>query len=367
VEIRAGVLTVAIENVEYSVPFTWNGMDWVMHTEQISGAYIDTTTDSLHLFILLDPTGSSTGGPYWPWVDLISAAPVHYGTFQCTMTTDISAMILGTAAGFAPGMPNLAFAMYVCDENVKPFRGEIGIEPCQWGDPTSEPMSWLENSPTDPASLVGRIMRPYVAGPNVTHTLTWDSSYVKWEADGGLSGHVEKTYYNDTTCTSPKDTDGMFVRLMLSNTLNGGDFPPGLSQVEVVLSSFIYTPNPLTWGGTLSPNKTVYQDADDQLLFVITDDNGVARDISTATFNFTAYHNVTGDVLQKTLGSGLAFGTPSKGQIAVLFSASEMTIPAFIYEYILEMTITVAGVTTTSIEATGYLTVEPNRILEETA
>jgi hypothetical protein len=203
-------------------------------------------------------------------------------------------------------------------------------------------MSWLENSPTDPASLVGRIMRPYVAGPNVTHTLTWDSSYVKWEADGGLSGHVEKTYYNDTTCTSPKDTDGMFVRLMLSNTLNGGDFPPGLSQV-------------------------VYQDADDQLLFVITDDNGVARDISTATFNFTAYHNVTGDVLQKTLGSGLAFGTPSKGQIAVLFSASEMTIPAFIYEYILEMTITVAGVTTTSIEATGYLTVEPNRILEETA
>jgi hypothetical protein len=134
-----------------------------------------------------------------------------------------------------------------------------------------------------------------------------------------------------------------------------------------VYDSFIYTPNPLTWGGTLSPNKTVYQDADDQLLFVITDDNGVARDISTATFNFTAYHNVTGDVLQKTLGSGLAFGTPSKGQIAVLFSASEMTIPAFIYEYILEMTITVAGVTTTSIEATGYLTVEPNRILEETA
>jgi hypothetical protein len=31
------------------------------------------------------------------------------------------------------------------------------------------------------------------------------------------------------------------------------------------------------------------------------------------------------------------------------------------------MTLTISGITTTSIEATGYLTVEPNRILEETA
>ena len=114
-------------------------------------------------------------------------------------------------------------------------------------------------------------------------------------------------------------------------------------------------------------NATVYQGVDDDLPIVVTDANGAPRDITNATFKWTAYHSVTGDVLVKTLGSGLAFGTPSKGQIAVLFSASEMTIPAFIYEYILEMTLTVAGVTTTSIEATGYLTVEPNRILEETA
>jgi hypothetical protein len=115
-------------------------------------------------------------------------------------------------------------------------------------------------------------------------------------------------------------------------------------------------------------NKVMYQGVDDEIAFVITDNATPpdTRDISTATFAFVAYHNATGDILQKTLGDGLAFGTATDGQIAVVFTADEMTIPAFIYEFILEMTITVATVTTTSIEATGYLTVEPNRILEET-
>ena len=106
-------------------------------------------------------------------------------------------------------------------------------------------------------------------------------------------------------------------------------------------------------------NKTLYQSADDLLLLVITDANGAARDITDATFNFTAYHNTTGDVLQKTLGNGLAFGTARSGQIGVMFKAAEMTIPALTYTCQLEMTITVNGVTT-SIEATGFLTVEPN-------
>lgn len=112
-------------------------------------------------------------------------------------------------------------------------------------------------------------------------------------------------------------------------------------------------------------NKTLYQGVDDELAFVITDADAVERDISTATFNFVAYHNDTGDVLQKTLGDGLALGTSKSGQIAALFYAAEMILPPLTYDYQLEMTITVSAVTTTSIEANGYLTVEPNRILDE--
>jgi hypothetical protein len=114
-------------------------------------------------------------------------------------------------------------------------------------------------------------------------------------------------------------------------------------------------------------NKTVYQGVDDNLLFVITDNSTppVPRDITYATFTFTAYHNATGDVLQKTLGSGLALGTVKDGQIAALFTAAEMTIAPLTYTYQLFMTITVSAVTTTTLEATGYLQVEPGRILEE--
>jgi hypothetical protein len=114
-------------------------------------------------------------------------------------------------------------------------------------------------------------------------------------------------------------------------------------------------------------NKTVYQGVDDELPFVITDVNGAFRNINAATFNWAAYHNITGDVLQKTLGDGLALGNPTRGEIAVLFTAAEMTIPPLTYTYQLEMTLTISGITTTTIEATGYLIVQPNRILTEVA
>ena len=114
-------------------------------------------------------------------------------------------------------------------------------------------------------------------------------------------------------------------------------------------------------------NKILYQGVDDELAFIITDNATppVARDISTATFTFTAYHNATGDVLQKTLGSGLALGTAKDGQLAALFTADEMTIAPLTYAYQLFMTITVSAVTTTTLEAWGYLQVEPGRIIEE--
>lgn len=110
-------------------------------------------------------------------------------------------------------------------------------------------------------------------------------------------------------------------------------------------------------------NKTIYQGADDDLAFVITDATNTALDITNASFEWAAYHDVTGDVLQKTLGNGLAFGDPTKGQIAVVFATAEMTIPPLAYTYQLEMTVTANGTATTSIEATGYLIVQPNRLV----
>lgn len=112
-------------------------------------------------------------------------------------------------------------------------------------------------------------------------------------------------------------------------------------------------------------NKTVYQGVDSTLSFIVTDSLGVARNITSATFKWTAFHNDTGDILQKALGTGLVLGTAASGQVAVVFTAAEMTIPPLTYEYNLEMTITVSSVTTKSIEATGFLTVEPNKILDE--
>ena len=112
-------------------------------------------------------------------------------------------------------------------------------------------------------------------------------------------------------------------------------------------------------------NKTVYQGADDLLSFTITDVGGVARDIFGATFVWVAYHNLTGDVLQKQIGNGVTIDDHATGAVTVAFTAAEMTLAALTYTYQLEMTITSAGVTTTTLEAWGYLQVEPGRIIEE--
>lgn len=118
-------------------------------------------------------------------------------------------------------------------------------------------------------------------------------------------------------------------------------------------------------------NKTVYQGQDDALAFVIVggSDGKTPVDITTATFNWTAYHVLTGDVLSKELGSGLAFGTAKDGQLAATLTAAELSaIPALTYEHILQMILPVGKTDTlTTIEAMGYLTVEPNRIEEEPA
>jgi len=314
-----------LEYAEYGVPFTWCGMEWVVHTQQISGTYIDTTTNYLHMILQL-VDGS------WPSIDLISRYPIHPGSFQVTAVTDLSAIILGTAPGFAGGMPDFAFAMYVCDENVQPYRGEISIEPCQWGLWGAPTMSWLHNNVVPPNTGSASI-RVNVNGPNVTHTLTWNPLYVKWEADGGTTGHLERTYYNDALLTSPVDTDGMHVRLMLSNALNGGNFPHGMTQIEVVLSDFVYNPLVPTWPDitTIPPltNPLVSKSGSD-LAFVVTllDSNQKGINLTAVSEIFWCVFDNGGVILEKCYTNTPATDTitilnPEAGTIVVTLTADE--------------------------------------------
>ena len=73
----------------------------------------------------------------------------------------------------------------------------------------------------------------------------------------------------------------------------------------------------------------------------------------------------------KTLDSGLALGDATKGEVAVMFTATEMVIQPLTYTYQLEMTylppkpLPSTEDPVVSIEASGYIIVQPNRILVE--
>ena len=239
----------AIVNVQYNVPFTWCGTELLMHTNNQSGAYVDTATNYLWLHINLFQGA-------WPWVDLITVNPVHYGTYQLTTVTDISAIILGSTYGI--DMKSFVFAMYICDQTLLPYRGEIGIEPCQWGNAGAQPMSWL-NDNLDATYTGSRTYTPHVTGANVVNTLIWNPMYVKWMADGGTTGHVEQTEHDPGV--SPPDNGAMFLRLMLGDSVGGVDLPAGVTQLQIALSNFVYTPLPHAAGEVARITTPRYNDS----------------------------------------------------------------------------------------------------------
>jgi len=94
--------------------------------------------------------------------------------------------------------------------------------------------------------------------------------------------------------------------------------------------------------------------------FVITDDTDTAVNIFNATFTWALWNAGFGTVLTKTLGNGLLFGDPTKGQIAVTLEyVDTATLVATQYVHQLEMVLS----SESTIEATGTLTLLKNYTL----
>ena len=107
-------------------------------------------------------------------------------------------------------------------------------------------------------------------------------------------------------------------------------------------------------------NRTIFQGDGIIIPFVITDSSGKAVDITHATFAWSAWNIDTGVVMPKTLGNGIALGTPADGQVAVtLVFTDTSTITPTQYTHQLETVL--SGVHT--IEANGLLCVQKNYTL----
>lgn len=106
-------------------------------------------------------------------------------------------------------------------------------------------------------------------------------------------------------------------------------------------------------------DATMYQGEEKTIPFVITS-NDVAVDISDATFTWAAWNIDTGVIITKTLDSGLAFGCPEDGQLALTLE-SEDTATATPTQYVHQLEMVLDGDLT--IAAEGILTILKNYAL----
>ena len=110
---------------------------------------------------------------------------------------------------------------------------------------------------------------------------------------------------------------------------------------------------------TVNPSP-FYQGDNTTIPFTITDNSGNVVNITNATFTWVVWNISFGNVITKTLGSGLAFGDPTKGQLAATLVYNDTaTIVPTQYVHMLEMVL--AGNRT--VEATGMLSVLKNYTL----
>ena len=104
-------------------------------------------------------------------------------------------------------------------------------------------------------------------------------------------------------------------------------------------------------------NKSFYAGEDITLPFGITNVNGAAKNINSATFRWVLYNSNTGIVVPKVSPTGFVFGDKTLGQVAVtLSSANTLNLTPDQYRH--ELVMTLAG--KYSVEVVGELNIKKN-------
>ena len=110
---------------------------------------------------------------------------------------------------------------------------------------------------------------------------------------------------------------------------------------------------------TVNP-PAFYQGDTVTIPFTITDGTNTPVDITLATFMWVAWNISYGNVVTKTSDNGLAFGDPTKGQVAATLEfADTATVAPTQYTHMLEKTLN----GNTNVEAQGTLVILKNYTL----
>jgi len=211
----------------YPDKVTWNGITWAVKTSRsavgpgpnlFDKANVWADGQGLHLRIAKNGSGA------WSCAEIIGPTSYGYGTYTFSLASRVDAFD-----------PNVVLGLFTWSDKAPYAHREIDIEFARWGSTSDPTNAQYVVQPYDRAGHLERFTQTAVV--TSTHRFTWHPGQVVWESYN--TNGVPIGSYTYTGSDVPKSGD---ERVHLNLWLFNGAAPTNALPVEVVISSFTFTP-----------------------------------------------------------------------------------------------------------------------------
>jgi len=220
--------TLAAGKPGYPDKITWGGATWSVKTSRSAVgpgpnvfAKDNVSVDAqgrLHLRITRNAAGT------WTAAEIIGPRTHGYGTYTFTLASPVHDLD-----------PNVVLGLFTWSDRAPSAHREIDIEFARWGSTTDPTNAQYVVQPHTVANHVARFTQPSDA--TSTHRFTWRQGRIDWASlDSSGAPIASYTYVGSDVPTTADE------RVRLNLWLFGGDAPTDGQPVEVIITSFAFTP-----------------------------------------------------------------------------------------------------------------------------
>ena len=207
---------------------TWSGGTWQVKTSRSAVgpgpnvyARENVSVDAagaLHLRIARNAKGA------WTSAEVIGPTSHGYGTYTFTIASPLDTLD-----------PNVVLGLFTWSDKAPYAHREIDVEFARWGSATDATNAQYVVQPWDAANHLARFSQGSSA-PS-THSFTWRAGSVAWESRDAAGAITSSYAYGGADVPTPGDE-----RVRLNLWLFNGAAPANGQPVEVVVTSFVFTP-----------------------------------------------------------------------------------------------------------------------------
>ena len=212
----------------YPDKVTWAGEVWSIKTSRAAVgpgpnvfARDNVSVDAdgrLHLRITRDTSGD------WTSAEVIGPRTYGYGTYTFTVASPVHDLD-----------PNVVLGLFTWSDRAPYAHREIDIEFARWGQAADQTNAQYVVQPAGNPGHLQRFVQPPMSSS--THRFTWRPGRIDWASVDGVGAPISA--YSYAASDVPRTGD---ERVRLNLWLFGGRPPTNGQPVEVILSSFSFTP-----------------------------------------------------------------------------------------------------------------------------